>query len=73
MFFDTFAENAQLFFLIFVRIMALVLTAHPHFFEGVFPFCARIGLALFAAIAVFPMVQGAGYPIPDTGSNTQPL
>ncbi len=66
MFFDTFAENAQLFFLIFARIMALVLIA-PLISSRSIPFIARIGLALFAAIAVFPMVQGAGYPIPDTG------
>jgi flagellar biosynthesis protein FliR len=66
MFFDTFAENAQLFFLIFVRIMALVVTA-PLISSRSIPLVARIGLALFAAIAVFPMVQESGYPIPDTG------
>lgn len=66
MFFDTLAENAQLFLLIFVRIIALVQIA-PLSSSSSIPQIAKIGLALFATIAVFPMVQASGYPIPDSG------
>lgn len=66
MFFDTIAENSQLFLLIFVRIIALVQIA-PLTSSSSIPQVAKIGLALFAAIAVFPMVQQSGYPIPDSG------
>ncbi len=66
MFFDTIAENAQLFLLILVRVVALIMIAPLVSSQGI-PFIAKIGLALFATIAVFPMVAESGYPIPDTG------
>lgn len=66
MFIDFLAENAQLFLLIFARIMALVSIA-PLISSGSIPIIARIGLALFAAVAIFPSVVESGYPLPDTG------
>ncbi len=66
MFIDTLAENSQLFLLIFVRIIALIQIA-PLTSSSSIPQIAKIGLALFAAIAVFPSVQAIGYPIPESG------
>lgn len=59
-------EHAQLFLLIFARVLALVWIA-PLISSGSVPRIARIGLALFAAVTVFPWVLQQGYPIPDTG------
>ena len=66
MFFYTLVENSQLYFLIFARVFALISIA-PLLSSTAFPGVIRITLALFTAIAVFPEVQSAGYPIPDTG------
>jgi flagellar biosynthetic protein FliR len=60
------AANAQLFFLIFARITALVETA-PLLSSESIPQIAKIGLAFFASFLVFPWVMAAGYPIPEFG------
>ena len=66
MLFDTLAENSQIFLLILVRVTAMLMIAPLISSRGI-PFIAKIGLALFATIAVFPMVVESGYPIPETG------
>jgi flagellar biosynthetic protein FliR len=53
----------NLFLLIVARVLALVETAPLLSGEGV-PQVAKIGLAGFAAAAVFPSVQASGYAIP---------
>lgn len=60
------AENAQLLFLLFTRVFLMLRTAPLVSGQGV-PGIARIGLAFMAAWVVFPWIQEAGYPIPDTG------
>ncbi len=60
------AENAQLFFLPFVRVFLMLRTAPLVSGEGL-PGIARVGLAFMTAWVVFPWLQEAGYPIPDTG------
>ncbi len=62
----TLVADAQLFFLIFARVVALVETA-PLLSSDATPQIAKIGLGFFAAFAVFPWVQAAGYPIPEFG------
>jgi flagellar biosynthetic protein FliR len=57
----------NLFLLIAARVLALVETAPLLSGDGV-PQVAKIGLAGFAAAAVFPSVQAAGYPIPADGA-----
>lgn len=61
---DDLVRNADLFFLIAVRILALVETAPLLSGEGV-PQPAKVALAGFAAAAVFPWVAAAGYAQPD--------
>ena len=63
---DFIVQNAQLFFLVFVRILAIVEVAPLISSVGV-PQIAKVGLALFTAVAIFPAVQQHGYPIPDAG------
>jgi flagellar biosynthetic protein FliR len=58
--------NAQLFFLIAARVLAMVETA-PLLSSDAIPQAAKVTLAGFAAYAVFPMVQKAGYPMPEVG------
>jgi flagellar biosynthetic protein FliR len=58
--------NAQVFFLILARIMALVETA-PLLSSDSVPQIAKVGLAFFASFLVFPWVMAAGYPVPELG------
>ncbi|MBN2873848.1 MAG: flagellar biosynthetic protein FliR [Spirochaetales bacterium] len=58
--------NADLFFIILVRVIALVETAPLLSGEGI-PQVAKVGLSAFAAAAVFPWIREAGYPMPATG------
>ncbi len=55
--------KADLFFIIAVRILAMVETAPLLSGDGI-PQVAKVGLAGFAAAAVFPWVRDAGYPVP---------
>lgn len=59
------AQNAQLFFLLFTRVYVLLRTAPMLSSRGI-PGMARIGLAMMTAWVVYPWVESAGYPIPDT-------
>lgn len=63
----TLAANAQLFFLIFARIFAMIQVA-PLISSRSIPGIAKIGLAFFTSFAVFGSVQSSGYPIPDSGA-----
>jgi flagellar biosynthesis protein FliR len=58
--------DAQLFFLIAARVLAMIETA-PLLSSDAVPQAAKITLAGFAAFAVYPMVKAAGYPIPELG------
>jgi len=58
--------GAQLFFLLFVRVIAMIMFA-PLLSSSSIPRIAKIALALLAAVLVFPMVQASGYPIPESG------
>jgi len=58
--------NADLFFIIAVRVLAMVETAPLLSGDGI-PQVAKVGLAGFAAAAVFPWVKDAGYVMPATG------
>ena len=62
--FEQVIVNAQIYLLIFVRIFALFQTA-PLISSSSIPGVARVALTLFTSLAVFPMVQGFGYPLPD--------
>ena len=66
MFLENFAQNAQLYLLIFSRIFALLSIAPITSSSGI-PSAARAALALFTTIIVFPMVYESGYIIPETG------
>jgi len=57
----------NLFLLIAVRILALIEVA-PLLSGDEVPQVAKVGLAGFAASAVFPSVKASGYPIPDDGA-----
>lgn len=57
----------NLFLLVAVRILALIEVAPLLSSEGI-PQVARLGLAGFAAVAVFPSVKAAGYAVPDDGA-----
>ena len=59
-------QNAQLFLLIFARIVAIIQIA-PLLSSGAIPQMAKIGLSFFTAAAVFPFILAAGYPIPAAG------
>ncbi len=63
---DPIVQNAQLFFLLFVRVVALMQFA-PLLNSGSIPRLAKVALALLASFLVFPMVQESGYPIPERG------
>jgi flagellar biosynthetic protein FliR len=58
--------NAQLFFLLFARIVALIETA-PLLSSDSVPQIAKIGLGFLTAFAIFPWMNAAGYPIPVFG------
>jgi len=58
--------DADLFFIIAVRVLAMVETAPLLSGDGI-PQVAKVGLAGFAAAAVFPWVKEAGYAMPSTG------
>lgn len=59
-------SNADLFFIIAARVLAMVETAPLLSGDGI-PQVAKVGLAGFAAAAVFPWVKEAGYAMPATG------
>ncbi|MCF6334892.1 MAG: flagellar biosynthetic protein FliR [Spirochaetales bacterium] len=63
---DFIVQNLQLFLLIFVRIFALISIA-PLLSSGGIPGIAKVGLALFTAIVVFPWIAEQGYIIPQSG------
>lgn len=62
--FNQFVTDAQIFLLIFARIIALIL-ASPLTSSRSIPNLAKIGLALLSATLVFPGVSAGGYPIPE--------
>ncbi len=66
MFLDLIVTNANLFFLILVRVFAMLAVA-PLFSSESVPDIVRVGLAFFTATVIFPWVQAAGYPIPENG------
>ncbi|OQY34528.1 MAG: flagellar biosynthetic protein FliR [Spirochaetaceae bacterium 4572_59] len=66
MIFNELITNLQLYFLIFARVFALFMVA-PVFYSTGIPAMARSGLALFTAVAVFPLVNTLAYVIPDDG------
>ncbi len=66
MFFTDLVNNAQLFFLIFARVMALIFVAPLTSSEAV-PNIAKIGLGFFASTAVYPWASRLGYVIPNNG------
>ncbi|MEI6875565.1 MAG: flagellar biosynthetic protein FliR, partial [Spirochaetota bacterium] len=57
----------NLFLLIAARILAMIEVAPLLSSDGV-PQVAKIGLAGFAAAAVFPSVQASGYAVPNDGA-----
>ena len=63
---DILLQNLELFILIFVRIFALISIAPLLSSAGV-PGIAKVGLALFTGIIVFPWVAEQGYLIPQSG------
>lgn len=60
------SADFSLFLLIAARVLALVETAPLLSGDGV-PQVAKVGLVGFAAVAIFPTVKAAGYPIPADG------
>ncbi len=66
MIFNEMITNLQLYFLIFARVFALFMVAPVLYSTGI-PAMARGGLALFTAVAVYPMVSTLGYSIPEDG------
>jgi flagellar biosynthetic protein FliR len=65
-FLDAIFHNANLFFLILVRVFSMIAVA-PLFSAESVPDIVRVGLAFFVSIVIFPWVQTAGYPIPENG------
>lgn len=63
---DGLVLDAQLFFLLFVRVFAM-LQFVPLLNSASIPGLAKVALSLLSAVLVFPMVQQAGYPLPDSG------
>jgi len=63
---ETLATNAPVFFLIFVRIYAL-LRVSPITSSSSVPGIARIAVVFFASFAVFPSVVSEGYAMPSSG------
>ena len=66
MFLAAIFTHANLFFLILVRVFAMLSVA-PLFSSEAIPGAGRAGLAFFTAIVVFPWMLQSGYPIPDNG------
>ena len=66
MFIESLAQNSQLYLLIFARIFTLLSFAPVTSSSGI-PSIVRAALCLFTTVAVFPMVQEAGYVIPESG------
>lgn len=66
MFLESIAQNANLFFLILVRVFAM-LAVTPLFSSEAMPDAVRIGLAFFTSVVIFPWMQVSGYPIPENG------
>ncbi len=60
------AANANLFFLILVRVFAMIAVT-PLFSSESMPDVVRVGLSFFTAIVIFPWMQAFGYPIPENG------
>jgi flagellar biosynthesis protein FliR len=60
---ESIVNNLQLFLVVLFRCIALLEVA-PLFSSTTIPQTAKIGLAFFAAAAVFPWVLQSGYPIP---------
>jgi len=65
-FWPDFVNNVELFFLVFTRVIALIMVAPMLSSDGV-PNIAKIGLALFAAIGVFPWIKAMGYSLSSSG------
>ncbi len=63
---ETLAQNAPIFFLIFVRVYAL-LRISPITNSSSIPGIARIAVTFFASFAVYPSVVRAGYGMPASG------
>jgi flagellar biosynthesis protein FliR len=63
---DGLVLDAQLFFLLFVRVFALVRVAPLLSSDGI-PGIAQVALSLLCAALVFPSVNATGYPIPELG------
>jgi flagellar biosynthetic protein FliR len=63
---ESLVANIRVFLVVFFRCIALTETA-PLLSASTVPQVARVGLAFFAAAAVFPGVLAAGYPLPDSG------
>ncbi len=61
-------QNFSVALLVFVRIMAMLRVA-PLISSRSIPGVARVAIALFSAVAVYPWVVEAGYPIPDRGGH----
>lgn len=66
MFLFNLVDNVQIFFLIFARVMTLLMVAPLTSSEAI-PGVARVGLGFFASTAVYPWVSKLGYAIPGTG------
>lgn len=64
--FDGLILTSQIFFLLFVRVFAMMQFV-PLLSSGSIPRVAKLALALLSAALVFPTVQAAGYPIPASG------
>ncbi len=63
---DGVVRDAQLFLLLFVRVFAM-LHFVPLLNSAAVPGLVKAALSLLSAVLVFPMVQQAGYAIPDSG------
>lgn len=63
---DFLLQNLQIFLLVFVRIFALISIAPLLSSAGV-PAIAKVGLALFTGIVIFPWIAEQGYLIPESG------
>ncbi|HAP43176.1 MAG: flagellar biosynthetic protein FliR [Spirochaetes bacterium GWD1_61_31] len=63
--FSQLVADADIFFLMAVRVLALIQTAPLMSGEAV-PQVAKIGLAGMVTVAIFPWLKEAGYPIPDS-------
>lgn len=63
--FNGIVEGADLYFLIAVRVLALIEVA-PLLSSDAIPQVAKLALAGFTAAIVYPWVRESGYPIPDS-------